>query len=153
MTGSTSTVRSPCGIGAASITSYRQSPYPKTSDRPCGRVDVRILDEDGELVRELTLDPTRDYQPIGRRRVSDVSRHPCTMSRDITGCGREDSNLHGSQSHRILNPARLPFRHARARYQRSTVNQVVPRRKKLLVKEILGGQRIVGVSSTCPRHG
>jgi hypothetical protein len=24
--------------------------------------DVRVLTEDGELLRELTLDPTRDYQ-------------------------------------------------------------------------------------------
>ena len=28
---------------------------------------VRVLTEDGELVRELTLDPTRDYQPHGRK--------------------------------------------------------------------------------------
>lgn len=27
---------------------------------------VRVLTEDGELIRELTLDPTRDYQPHGR---------------------------------------------------------------------------------------
>ncbi|MGH2580969.1 MAG: IS481 family transposase [Actinomycetota bacterium] len=27
---------------------------------------VRVLTEDGELLRELTLDPTRDYQPHGR---------------------------------------------------------------------------------------
>jgi transposase InsO family protein len=26
---------------------------------------VRIVSEDGELIRELTLDPTRDYQPMG----------------------------------------------------------------------------------------
>jgi transposase InsO family protein len=28
--------------------------------------DVRVLDEDGELLRRLTLDPTRDYQPQGQ---------------------------------------------------------------------------------------
>lgn len=28
-------------------------------------VDVRVLSEDGELLRHLTLDPTRDYQPQG----------------------------------------------------------------------------------------
>ena len=28
-------------------------------------LDVRILSEDGELLRALVLDPTRDYQPIG----------------------------------------------------------------------------------------
>jgi hypothetical protein len=27
---------------------------------------VRVITEDGELIRELTLDPTRDYQPHGR---------------------------------------------------------------------------------------
>jgi hypothetical protein len=26
---------------------------------------VRVITEDGELIRELTLDPTRDYQPQG----------------------------------------------------------------------------------------
>ncbi len=29
-------------------------------------LDVRIVTEDGELLRHLTLDPTRDYQPRGR---------------------------------------------------------------------------------------
>jgi transposase InsO family protein len=29
-------------------------------------LDVRVLSEDGELTRRLTLDPTRDYQPHGR---------------------------------------------------------------------------------------
>jgi hypothetical protein len=27
---------------------------------------IRVLSEDGELIRELILDPTRDYQPHGR---------------------------------------------------------------------------------------
>jgi hypothetical protein len=27
---------------------------------------IRVLDTDGELLRELTLDPTRDYQPQAR---------------------------------------------------------------------------------------
>ena len=31
-------------------------------------VDVRILNEDGELVRQFVLDPTRNYQPSGRPR-------------------------------------------------------------------------------------
>ena len=26
---------------------------------------IRVVDEDGRLIRELTLDPTRDYQPLG----------------------------------------------------------------------------------------
>lgn len=28
-------------------------------------LDVRIMSEDGELLRELVLDPTSDYQPMG----------------------------------------------------------------------------------------
>jgi hypothetical protein len=27
---------------------------------------VRVLTEDGELLRDLTIDPTKDYQPHGR---------------------------------------------------------------------------------------
>ncbi|MCX6464876.1 MAG: hypothetical protein NTW05_15000 [Pseudonocardiales bacterium] len=27
---------------------------------------IRVLDSDGELLRELTLDPTKDYQPQTR---------------------------------------------------------------------------------------
>jgi len=27
---------------------------------------VRVIAEDGELIRELILDPNRDYQPHGR---------------------------------------------------------------------------------------
>jgi hypothetical protein len=27
--------------------------------------DVRILTAEGELLRQLVLDPTRDYQPLG----------------------------------------------------------------------------------------
>jgi hypothetical protein len=34
-------------------------------------LDIRIIAEDtGELLRELTLDPTRDYQPTGRDRYA-----------------------------------------------------------------------------------
>ena len=29
-------------------------------------LDVRVLTEEGELLRQLTLDPTKDYQPRGR---------------------------------------------------------------------------------------
>ena len=29
--------------------------------------DVRVITEDGELIRALTLDPNRDYQPLGGR--------------------------------------------------------------------------------------
>ena len=37
-------------------------------------LDVRVLTEDGELLRELTLDPSRDYQRRGKR-GTDVPRH------------------------------------------------------------------------------
>jgi hypothetical protein len=46
--------------------------------------DVRILADDGSLLRQLTLDPSRDYQPRGvrpgRPRVHDVVRQVSTMS-------------------------------------------------------------------------
>jgi hypothetical protein len=29
-------------------------------------LDARILTQDGELIRALTLNPSRDYQPVGR---------------------------------------------------------------------------------------
>jgi len=28
--------------------------------------DIRVITPDGELLRQLTLDPTRNYQPTGR---------------------------------------------------------------------------------------
>jgi hypothetical protein len=30
--------------------------------------DVRVLSEEGELLRHLTLDPSRDYQPLSTTR-------------------------------------------------------------------------------------
>ena len=48
--------------------------------------NVRVIHEDGSLIRELLLDPTRDYQPLGTksgpkpRVVNDVVRHVSTMS-------------------------------------------------------------------------
>jgi transposase InsO family protein len=52
---------------------------------------IRVLTTDGELLRELQLDPTKDYQPQPK---------PCTMSQDICArcpetshaCARRDSN-------------------------------------------------------------
>jgi hypothetical protein len=29
-------------------------------------LDVRVISEEGELLRHLTLDPSRDYQPMER---------------------------------------------------------------------------------------
>jgi transposase InsO family protein len=43
--------------------------------------DVRIVAEDGDLIRALTLDPTRNYQPLGGRwPVHNVLQQACTMS-------------------------------------------------------------------------
>jgi transposase InsO family protein len=42
---------------------------------------VRVVTEEGSLLRELTLDPSRDYQPLGGSTiVRDVVRHVSTMS-------------------------------------------------------------------------
>ena len=42
--------------------------------------DVRVVSEDGELLRALTLDPARDYQPMGGRwPVHNGAQHGCTM--------------------------------------------------------------------------
>jgi len=43
--------------------------------------DVRIVTEDGELIRALTIDPTRNYQPLGGRwPAHNVLQQACTMS-------------------------------------------------------------------------
>ena len=43
--------------------------------------DVRVITEDGELIRALTLDPDRDYQPLGGRwPVHNVLQQVSTMS-------------------------------------------------------------------------
>jgi hypothetical protein len=42
---------------------------------------VRVFTKEGSLLRELTLDPSRDYQPMGGRTlVRDVVRHMSTIS-------------------------------------------------------------------------
>ena len=44
-------------------------------------VHVRVVTEEGSLLRELILDPTRDYQPLGSRKLfHDVVRQASTMS-------------------------------------------------------------------------
>jgi transposase InsO family protein len=43
--------------------------------------DVRVITEEGELIRVLTLDPDRDYQPLGGRwPMHNVLQQACTMS-------------------------------------------------------------------------
>ena len=40
-----------------------------------------IITDDGELIRALTIDPTRNYQPLGGRcLVHNVLQQACTMS-------------------------------------------------------------------------
>jgi hypothetical protein len=56
-------------------------------------LDVRVLNEDGELLRQLTLDPSLDYQRQRPWTGSDVPRQVCTMSRDITVPPWQESNL------------------------------------------------------------
>jgi len=36
-------------------------------------LDVRVLTEEGEMLRHLTLDPTKNYQSIGKSNVSTMS--------------------------------------------------------------------------------
>jgi hypothetical protein len=59
-------------------------------------LDVGVVGEDGELLRQLTIDPGHDYQPIGSTDFYDVSRHLSRMSRDITlvaGAGFEPATF------------------------------------------------------------
>ena len=43
--------------------------------------EIRVIDLNGELIRELTLDPSRPYQPLRRRTtVQDVPTHTSGMS-------------------------------------------------------------------------
>jgi hypothetical protein len=35
--------------------------------------NIRVIDLQGELIRELTLDPSRNYQPLTQRLVSTMS--------------------------------------------------------------------------------
>ena len=58
--------------------------------------DVRVIDaETGKLLRELALDPTKDYQPLrpatrtpatASPKCNDVPTHVSTVSRDIATC-------------------------------------------------------------------
>jgi hypothetical protein len=51
-------------------------------------LDIRIIALDtGELIRQLTLDPSRDYQPIGGVEVSTMSRDICLRCRDTSHSG------------------------------------------------------------------
>jgi hypothetical protein len=48
---------------------------------PIADQNVRVIDANGELIRERTLDPSRIYQPLGgRSRVQDAPTHVSGMS-------------------------------------------------------------------------
>ena len=83
--------------------------------RTYARTDVILLVQDlhvtiinaatGEILRDLTIDPRRDYQPTGRppgpnpkkiARTCKTQVRAIPMSRDITWCPRQDSNLRPS---------------------------------------------------------
>jgi hypothetical protein len=98
-TGSTAAERSPCATTQSSTTSAsvahtkRQADQALVADR-----DIRVLDaRTGELIRRLTLDPSRDYQPIGGAEVS-------TMSLDIRRRCRGTSHeaADGIRTHDLL---------------------------------------------------
>ena len=69
-TASTPTANSPCATTAGSTTSASAAAGPGTSVLILAR-ELKIASsrqDTGELIRELTLDPARDYQPTGRPR-------------------------------------------------------------------------------------
>ena len=59
-------------VGAVTLRHNSRLHHIKVGHRHAGRrvlmlvagLDVRIVTEDGELIRELILDPSRDYQPM-----------------------------------------------------------------------------------------
>jgi hypothetical protein len=61
------------GVGAVTLRHDSRLHHIKVGRRHAGRrvvmlvagLDVRIVTEDGELLRVLILDPTRSYQPLG----------------------------------------------------------------------------------------
>ena len=53
-------------------------------------LDVRIVSEDGELLRQLAIDPGRDYQPLGRPEFLQCLATSVCESRDITQRPRQD---------------------------------------------------------------
>jgi hypothetical protein len=54
-------------------------------------LDIRVLSEEGQMLRHLSLDPSRDNQSQERPEVS-------TMSRDMTTCRRQDSYQKGTRT-------------------------------------------------------
>ena len=71
---------------ASNFRGSSRQPGPRPTNRERVRLlvagaDVRILTEDRELLRALTLDPTHSYQPLGGRwPVYDVLQQVSSMS-------------------------------------------------------------------------
>jgi hypothetical protein len=73
---------SPCATAAGSDTSRVGAAH---RNQPVhifvAGAEVRVVTEEGELLRALTIDPTRDYQPLnGRWPVHNVLRQASGMS-------------------------------------------------------------------------
>jgi hypothetical protein len=83
-------------------------------------LNIRIIaTATGDLIRELTLDTSRNYQPQKPKHpqpttegVHDVPRHLSSMSRDKTNVGEGGLEPPRPEGHWHLKPARLPFRHS-----------------------------------------
>lgn len=55
-------------------------------------LDVRVITEDGELLRHLTLDPTKVYQPTGGRRVRLGPTCPRCLATTVRARSRDHRN-------------------------------------------------------------
>jgi len=58
-------------LSVARMMTFHREPRSKSKNRKVRLLvagpDVRIITDDGELIRALTLDPTRVYHPLGGR--------------------------------------------------------------------------------------
>jgi Integrase core domain len=67
-TASTPTASSPCATPAGSTTSAPAGAGPTPTSSSARDLDLRIITHDnGKLIRQLTLDPSQDYQPQAPR--------------------------------------------------------------------------------------
>jgi hypothetical protein len=64
---------------------------------------IRVITPDGELIRELTLDPNRDYQPLTHTpKLSTISRDTCPGCPETQQvCPGRDSNPQAHSSSRF----------------------------------------------------
>jgi hypothetical protein len=95
---------------------------------------IRVIDLNGELMRELTLDPSHDYQPLN------ASRHVSTMSRDISLRCLETSQNRGGGI-RTLDGGKPPITVFEAVASLVSMRVFGPLGKELGKPEHLGGCR------------